>query len=193
MVKTLQILNPKSKVNPMPCKFAMFCSVNNLSNELGYLAEFAVKPKWNCYFMNIGRLSNGDDESDKNVSSFQNECAFLKKLIGVYLNYLKMANIGELPFGVLGTTPNCKFGFREEIKFVPVFTSFKQRRKRKFTVVFVQFVRKSAARAKFVVFHLLIGLVSFDVLIAVALPPPSSLLPGFIDVHKPLGIRTRFW
>ena len=32
----------------------------------------------------------------------------------------------------------------QEIEFVPVFTSFKQRRKRKFTVVFVQVVKKSA-------------------------------------------------
>ena len=37
---------------------------------------------------------------------------------------------------------------------------------------------KVAARAKFVVFHLLIGLVSFDVFVAAA---RSSLLPGFID------------
>ena len=51
-----------------------------------------------------------------------------------------MANIGEL----LGTAPNCKIGLREEIKFVPVFTSFKQRRIRKFTVVYVQVVKKSA-------------------------------------------------
>ena len=37
---------------------------------------------------------------------------------------------------------------------------------------------KVAAPAKFVIFHLLIGLVSFDVLVAAA---RSSLLPGFID------------
>ena len=52
-----------------------------------------------------------------------------------------MAIIGELPYGVLGTAPK------------PCSQSCKEKR---------------AARAKFVVFHhLLIGLVSFDVLIAV--------------------------
>ena len=30
-----------------------------------------------------------------------------------------MANVGELPYGVLGTAP--KFGLREEIEFAPVF------------------------------------------------------------------------
>ena len=78
-----------------------------------------------------------------------------------------MANIGKLPNGVLGTAP--KFGFREEIELVFVSMSSKQCHKRKFNVGFVQvFKEKRAARAKFVVFHLLIGLVSFDVLIAVA-------------------------
>ena len=56
-------------------------------------------------------------------------------------NSLKMANIGELPYGILGTAP--KFGLREEIEFVPVLTSSKQSRKRKFNVVFVQVVKKS--------------------------------------------------
>ena len=50
--------------------------------------------------------------------------------------------IGELLYGVLETAP--KFGLREVIEFVPVFTSSKQRRKRKFTVVLVQVVEKSA-------------------------------------------------
>ena len=54
---------------------------------------------------------------------------------------LKMANKGELPYGVLGTAP--KFGLGEEIEFVPVFTSSKHRCKRNFTVVFVQVVRKA--------------------------------------------------
>ena len=41
---------------------------------------------------------------------------------------------------------------------------------------------KRAARAKFVVFHLITGLVSFDVLVAFAITVArSSLLPGFID------------
>ena len=52
-----------------------------------------------------------------------------------------MANIGDLFYGVLGTAP--KFGLREGIEFAPVFTSSKQRRKRKFTDVFVQVVKKA--------------------------------------------------
>ena len=34
------IWHPKSKVNPIPCKFAIFCSVNNLSNLPGYFSAF---------------------------------------------------------------------------------------------------------------------------------------------------------
>ena len=37
-----------------------------------------------------------------------------------------------------------KFGLKKEIEFVPVFKSSKQRRKRTFTVVFLQVVKKSA-------------------------------------------------
>ena len=40
LVKSLWILKPKSKVNPTPCKFAMFCNVNNLSNLSGYFSAF---------------------------------------------------------------------------------------------------------------------------------------------------------
>ena len=53
-----------------------------------------------------------------------------------------MANIGELRYGALRVAPN--FGLRKEIKFSAVFTSSKQRRKRKFTVAFVQVVKNSA-------------------------------------------------
>ena len=54
---------------------------------------------------------------------------FLKKLFRFsslfQLSYYKMENIGELPYGVLGTVP--KFGLREEIEFVPLLTlSFEQ-------------------------------------------------------------------
>ena len=91
---------------------------------------------------------------------------FFEKLFPVYFNCLKMANIGQLPNGVLGSAP--KFGLIEEIELVFVSTSPEQRCKRKFNVGFVQvFKEKRAERAKFVVFHLLIGLVSFDVVIAV--------------------------
>ena len=59
-----------------------------------------------------------------------------------------MACIGELPTEFWGLHP--RFGLREEIELVPVFRSFKQRRKRTFNLVFVQAVRKEkrAARAK---------------------------------------------
>ena len=88
-----------------------------------------------------------------------------------------MAHIGQLPDGDLGTTP--KFGLREEIELVFVFASSKQRLKRKFNVGLVQVLKKKrAARAKFVVFHLLIGLVSFDVLIAVAATVAFVVAPG---------------
>ena len=30
----------ETKVNPMPCKFALFRSVNNVSNESGYFSAF---------------------------------------------------------------------------------------------------------------------------------------------------------
>ena len=93
--------------------------------------------------------------------------------------------IGELPYGVLETAP--KFGLREVIEFVPVFTSSKQRRKRKFTVVLVQAVEKSAQDVQNLWFfiYLLGSLPSPS-------PSPSSLLAGFIDVRARLGIRTRF-
>ena len=90
---------------------------------------------------------------------------------------LEMANIGELPYGVLGTAP--KFGLREEIEFVPVLTSSKQRRKRKFNVVFVQVVKKSPLLVIYLLgsFRLTLSLLSPS-------PSPSSLLRGFIDVRK---------
>ena len=118
--------------------------------------------------MNIGRFSN--DEGNENVSSYRNECLFLFLFwnFRVYFNAVKMAYISELPTESRG--PHPRFGLREEIELVPVFTSFKQRRKRTFNPVFVQFVRKEkrGARAK-LQNYLLIGPVSFDVLIAVVI------------------------
>ena len=40
-------------------------------------------------FMNIGRLSNDDGESNKNVSSYQNEWAFCKNLLAFISILLK--------------------------------------------------------------------------------------------------------
>ena len=74
-----------------------------------------------------------------------------------------------------------------------MFTSSKQRRKKKFSVVFIQVVKKSALHVpNLFFFNSLIGLVSFDVLVAVAVAfaaaaaavARSSLLLGFIDVRK---------
>ena len=91
---------------------------------------------------------------------------------------LKMANIGELSTGSWGPHPGSD---SEKILnwFLYVFTSSRQRRKRKFNVVFVQVFKKSAldACAKFVVFHLLTGFVSFDVLIAVAVTVAFVVAP----------------
>ena len=95
---------------------------------------------------------------------------------------LNMANKGELPYGVLGNVP--KFGLREEIKFVPVFTSSKHRCKRNFTVVFVQVVKKSALDVQTLLFFVyLLG--------SLPSPSPSSLLPGFIRCALTYGHRLR--
>ena len=98
-----------------------------------------------------------------------------------------MANIGELPYGSMSWGPHPSSESEEEIEFAPVFTSSKQRRKRKFTVVFAQVVKKSALDLQNLLFfiYLLGPLPSLS-------PSPLSLLPGFIDVRKRLGIRARF-
>ena len=70
------------------------------------------------------------------------------------MNSLKMANIGEL-------------------KFVPVFTSSKQRRKTNFfTVVFVQVVKKSPLDVQNLLFFLLlIGFIAVAVTVAFVVAP----------------------
>ena len=94
------------------------------------------------------------------------------------------------------------FGLREEIEFVPVCLRPGQTKSQKEILrrVHTGCKEKRATCAKFVVFYLLIRLVSFDVLVAVAVAVAaspavarSSLLPGFVDVRKQLGIRTSFW
>ena len=82
LVKSLRILKTKSKLNPMPCKFAIFCSVNNLPNLSGYVSAFdhtSLQWNWNgtVTSMNIGRLSNNDGGGNENVPSYKNESAFL--------------------------------------------------------------------------------------------------------------------
>ena len=97
----------------------------------------------------------------------------------ISVSCLKMANKGDLPYGVLGTSP--KFGLREETEFAPVFTSSKHRYKRNFTVVFVQVAKKSTLDVQNLLFF---------IYLSGSLPSPSlsplSLLPGFIDVRKRL-------
>ena len=82
--------------------------------------------------MNIGRHGNDEGEGNKMNARFFS-------LVRVYFDSLKIENIGQLPYRVLETAP--KFRLREEIEFVPVSTSSKQRRKRKFNVVFAQVVK----------------------------------------------------
>ena len=65
------------------------------------------------------------------------------QIFRVYFNSLKLANIGELLTDE-SWRPHLRFGLLEEIEFVPVFTSPKQRRKRTFNVVLVQVVKKTA-------------------------------------------------
>ena len=90
-------------------------------------------------------------QENENVPSYQNEIrAFLNSSAFISVNYLKMANTDESPYGVLGTSP--KFGLREEIEFAPEFTSSKHRCKRNFTVVFVQVVKKSVLDVQFFFF-----------------------------------------
>ena len=84
---------------------------------------------------------------------------------GVYFNSHKMANIDEVPYGVLG--PHASSNSEKKLNSFGscVYVASKQRRVR------TGFKEKRAAHAKFVVFHhfhLLIGLVSIGVLIAVA-------------------------
>ena len=78
--------------------------------------------------------------------------AFFFLLFRFYFSSLKLTNIGERPYGVLGTAS--KLRLREEIEFAPVFTSAKQRRKREFNVVFVQVVKKSVLHGQNVLFFI---------------------------------------
>ena len=95
--------------------------------------------------MNIGCLSNDDGEGNANVPSYQMNARFFKNFFA-FISYRG-----------LGTAPN--FGLKQETEFVPVLTLSKQRRKRKFTVVFVQVVKKSALDVKNVLFFIYLGLV----------------------------------
>ena len=82
-----------------------------------------------------------------------------------------MANIGELPYGVLGTAP--KFGSAKKLNLSLRLRPLKQRRKRKFfTVVFVQVVKKSVLDVQnFLFFLLLIGLIAVAVTVAFVVAP----------------------
>ena len=166
----------------MPCKFAMLCSVENLSN----LSD--TFPHW---IIRVYTARQGNE----NTPSYPNECAFF--FFSFLLSFKKktfwrlMANIGQLPDGDLGTAP--KFGLREEIELFFVSTSSKQRRKRKFNVGFVQVLKKNALHVQNMLFsNYLLGSFRLTFPLPSMPPSPSSLLPGFMDVRKRLGIRTRF-
>ena len=105
--------------------------------------------------------------------------------------FLFFYNIGQLPYGVLGTAP--KLGLREEIELVFCVYDLQKTSQKEFNVGFVQVLKKKrAARAKYVVFIYLLD--SFRSTFSLPSPPrsPSSLLPGFIDVRKRLGIQAHF-
>ena len=65
----------------MPCKF---CNVLLVNPDHAYFSRFAENQNGTVTFMNIGRLSNDDGESNKDVSIYQNECTFFKRLFGVW-------------------------------------------------------------------------------------------------------------
>ena len=83
-------------MNPTPCKFAMFCSVNNLSSLSGYFSAFdqtSLQENLNgtVTFINMGHLSNNDSdgEGNENVPSYQNEMrAFFSSSASVYFRQL---------------------------------------------------------------------------------------------------------
>ena len=59
--------------------------------------------------------------------------------------------------------------------------------------MFVQVVKKSAQHVHNLLFFIhVLGSFRLTFLLSSPSPSPSSLLPGFIDVRKRLGIRTRF-
>ena len=127
----------------------LFSSVNNLSttypDTFPHLIIRVCSKNQNgtVTFMNFGCLSNDDGEGKENVLSYQMNARF-------FFNFFAF-----ISYQVLGTTPN--FGLKEETEFVPVLTSSKQRRKRKFTVVFVQVVKKSALDVQNLFFIYLLG------------------------------------
>ena len=128
--------------------------------------------------MNIGCLSNDDDEGRERT--YYNFFAFIS------VNSLKMANIRWTSLRSLRDRFQVRIS--EEIESVPVFTSSKQRRKRKFFTVqlFVQVVKKSTLDVQNLLsFLLLIGLIAVAVIAAFVVAPR-------IDLCKPLGIRTQF-
>ena len=123
--------------------------------------------------MNIGRLSNNDGEGNANVPSYQmNARLFQISQNGKYRGTSLWS---------LGTAP--KFGLREEIEFVPVFTSSKQCRKKKFNVAFVQVEEENALHVQnLLLFNYLLGM--FRLTFLFPSPLLLSLFPGFIDVRK---------
>ena len=96
LVKSLDILNPKSKVNTLyliAFKSAMFCRIKNSSTNhdaLNFLLrsyKFPVKPS--VMFMGLGCSKNNDGEGSKFVTIKTNS-----RFFKLFLLYSNLPNIG---------------------------------------------------------------------------------------------------
>ena len=133
--------------------------------------------------MNIACLSKDDREGQERKR--QNECAFFffNFFEFISVNSLKMANIGELPYGVLGTVP--KFGSAKKLNLSQCLGPPNNVAKGNFLRLCSYRKARWTCKICCFFFYLLGSLPSPS-------PWPSSSLPGFIDLCKPLGIGTRF-
>ena len=79
----------------------------------------------------------------------------------------------------------------QEIEFVPVFTSPKKRHKRKFTVVFVQVVKKSALdKQNLLFFHWLIGLIAVAVTVSFVVAPRIYRCASTVRNPNKVSVKT---
>ena len=135
----------------------MFCSVNNLSNKFGYFSYLIIracsKTKMELSLSRIqGALATTTARATKTPLAIKMNAPFSFYVFGSYFNSLKVANIGELPYRVLGTAP--MFGLREEVEFVSVCLRPGQTKSQKEIQrrVHTGCKEKRATRAKFVLF-----------------------------------------
>ena len=167
----------------------MFCSVENLSNLSDTFPHWIIRV---CTARAAKTFLAIKMNALFSFSAFF-PFFFLKKQ-----NFLAYSNchkwkiqVNLITYGDFGTAP--KFGLREEIELFFVSTSSKQRRKRKFNVGFVQVLKKNALHVQNMLFsNYLLGSFRLTFPLPSMPPSPSSLLPGFMDVRKRLGIRAHF-